>query len=114
MLILPIKAKWFDMILSGEKREEYRELKPYWATRFRNAGLLTDDGPTEKTATAFFINGYAPKGPVIRARVKLSVTVGLPEWGAEPGKYYFVLSIYPDLASWAGFDRKQIFERAAG
>ena len=28
MLILPIKKKWFDMILSGEKREEYREIKP--------------------------------------------------------------------------------------
>lgn len=29
MLILPIKRKWFDMILSGEKKEEYREIKPY-------------------------------------------------------------------------------------
>lgn len=25
MLTLPIKKKWFDMILSGEKKEEYRE-----------------------------------------------------------------------------------------
>ena len=24
MLILPIKRKWFDMILSGEKKEEYQ------------------------------------------------------------------------------------------
>ena len=29
MLTLPIKKKWFDMILSGEKKEEYREIKPY-------------------------------------------------------------------------------------
>lgn len=36
MLILPIKKKWFDMILSGEKKEEYREMKPYWETRLRN------------------------------------------------------------------------------
>lgn len=28
MLILPIKGKWFNMILSGDKREEYREIKP--------------------------------------------------------------------------------------
>lgn len=34
MLTLPIKKKWFDMILSGEKKEEYREIKPYWDTRF--------------------------------------------------------------------------------
>ena len=30
MLILPIKKKWFDMIKSGEKKEEYREIKPYY------------------------------------------------------------------------------------
>ena len=26
MLVLPIKKKWFDMIASGEKKEEYREI----------------------------------------------------------------------------------------
>lgn len=36
MLTLPIKKKWFDMILSGEKKEEYREIKPYYETRFAN------------------------------------------------------------------------------
>lgn len=35
MLILPIKGKWFNMILSGDKREEYREIKPYYTTRFK-------------------------------------------------------------------------------
>ena len=35
-MILPIKKKWFDMIKSGEKKEEYREIKPYYATRFQN------------------------------------------------------------------------------
>lgn len=28
MLILPIEGKWFNMILSGDKREECREIKP--------------------------------------------------------------------------------------
>jgi len=31
---LVLKKKWFDMILSGEKTEEYREIKDYWARRF--------------------------------------------------------------------------------
>ena len=34
MLTLPIKKKWFDMIKSGEKKEEYREIKPYYVSRF--------------------------------------------------------------------------------
>lgn len=42
MLILPIKKKWFDMILSGEKKEEYRDIKEYYETRFQNLfGALT-------------------------------------------------------------------------
>ena len=32
-LDLVLKKKWFDMIASGEKTEEYREIKPYWANR---------------------------------------------------------------------------------
>ena len=33
ILNLNLKRKWFDMILSGEKKEEYREVKDYWARR---------------------------------------------------------------------------------
>ena len=33
MLILPIKRHWFNMLLSGEKKEEYREIKPYYISR---------------------------------------------------------------------------------
>lgn len=32
-LDLVLKRKWYDMISSGEKKEEYRELKPYWCKR---------------------------------------------------------------------------------
>ena len=33
MLILPIERKWLNMILSREKKDEYREIKPYWTVR---------------------------------------------------------------------------------
>jgi hypothetical protein len=32
-LPLILKRKWFDMIVSGEKKEEYRGIKPYWIKR---------------------------------------------------------------------------------
>lgn len=32
-LHLVLKRKWWDMIASGKKTEEYRELKPYWTRR---------------------------------------------------------------------------------
>ena len=33
ILHLTLKKEWFDMILSGEKLEEYRDIKDYWTTR---------------------------------------------------------------------------------
>ena len=36
MLILSIKKQWFNMIKEGKKKEEYREIKPYYTTRFKN------------------------------------------------------------------------------
>lgn len=33
VLDLVLKSKWYDMINSGEKKEEYREFKPYWIKR---------------------------------------------------------------------------------
>jgi hypothetical protein len=35
-LHLPLKAKWYEMIESGVKTEEYREIKPYWIIRLVN------------------------------------------------------------------------------
>lgn len=29
------QEKWFDILLSGEKKEEYREIKPYYMSRFK-------------------------------------------------------------------------------
>jgi hypothetical protein len=33
VLHLTVTRQWFDLILSGEKTEEYREIKMYWAAR---------------------------------------------------------------------------------
>lgn len=33
ILDLPLKAKWYEMIESGNKKEEYREIKKYWIGR---------------------------------------------------------------------------------
>ena len=32
-LKLTLCRQWFDLIKSGEKKEEYREIKPYWINR---------------------------------------------------------------------------------
>lgn len=97
MLILPIKKKWFDMIKSGEKKEEYREIKPYWTSRLKYyaPGLIVGSN-TERVAPTFevgFRNGYSQSSPTIKCKCKLRIGVGKPEWGAEPNKEYYILEI---------------------
>ena len=36
VLNLVVSKEWFDMIMAGEKTEEYRVIKPYWASRLVN------------------------------------------------------------------------------
>ena len=46
-LHLVLKGKWYDMIASGSKKEEYREIKPYWARRLTTLSLHADDSQLE-------------------------------------------------------------------
>ena len=94
MIILPIKKKWFDMILSGEKKEEYREIKPYYRSRLCNEGFLDQYGlPTLYQGWVLFRNGYAGNSPSFEALCSLDIKTGRPEWGAEPGRECYVLKI---------------------
>lgn len=94
MLILPIKKRWFDMILSGEKKEEYRDIKPYYRSRLISAGYLDQYGlPTLKHGKVLFRNGYSKASPSFMALVTVDIKTGNSDWGAEPGKEYYVLSI---------------------
>ena len=94
MLILPIKKRWFDMIASGEKKEEYREIKPYYRKRFETIGPLDVYGlPVVNKTRVIFRNGYSTKSPQIEAEVTLDIKEGRPEWGSEPGAECYVLKI---------------------
>lgn len=116
MLTLPIKGKWFDMILSGEKKEEYREIKEYYETRFQNLfGAVTvypsstfsdrseyellqgeavpEEIRKDSIEEIIFRNGYSKNSKSVKARCRLRIGKGRPEWGAEPDKQYYILEI---------------------
>ena len=103
MLVLPIKKKWFDMIKSGEKKEEYREIKPYYDTRIGKALCgwafrqchkdFIERCMKEKMVEVLFRNGYSVTSPEIWATCKVRIGPGKEEWGAEPGKEYYILEI---------------------
>ena len=94
MLILPIKKQWFDMIAKGEKAEEYREIKPYYRTRFQNINLLDSDGCASGHYSIIGLrNGYSRKDPTLIVTVILDFGEGKPEWGAKEGETYYILKI---------------------
>lgn len=98
MLTLPIKKKWFDMIKSGEKLEEYREIKPYWTKRFYKSLYDLELGNSTYTiyyarGTIILKNGYSKNSPSIKCYIELTQDYGKEEWGAEPNKRYYVLKI---------------------
>ena len=95
-LTLPIKKKWFDMILSSEKKEEYRDLTPYYKSRFRNVFAMvpgTNSPAIDYPKEVAFRNGYGKNAPEIIAKCNLDIKKGKAEWGAELGKDYYVLTI---------------------
>lgn len=116
-LQLSLKSKWFEMTKEGIKTEDYRELKNYWFKRLFNQEMvilnrkLTDSEvysaisqnkdliTTYVKYNDFSYNvitlGYPKKTDtdrIIKLEHKgIEIREGNPEWGAEPGKIYFVI-----------------------
>lgn len=67
------------MIASGEKKEEYREIKEYWIKRLWAWGNMFDD-PREFYAVQFK-NGYGKNAPTILVKWEgTEIGTAKPEW----------------------------------
>lgn len=109
VLTLTVSKQWFDKIVSGEKTEEYREIKPYWVARLlQNNSNIVDvrhlafalAGRTDllkkyidaqrivlkQYTHVLFINGYRKDSPRIEKGIE-GITIGKPKKGLCPGKW---------------------------
>lgn len=110
-LHLTLKKKWFDMIDSGIKDEEYREVKAHWIKRILdkfswdineypikiNASkkVFNKGSYTIKSFNSVrFRNGYAKNAPVMEFKVK-SITIGrgYSPWGAPLNEDVFIIKL---------------------
>lgn len=122
-LDLVLKRKWYDMIASGEKTEEYREIKPYWIKRlieerdpvhhdyyekitriraefFSDRAIMLqyylEEGYVRNNGydTVTFHLGYAKDRPSMTFAIKeIVIDEGKEEWGALPRETYFVIKL---------------------
>lgn len=111
ILHLTLKKKWFDMILSGEKKEEYREVKSYWITRLlcdfswdinKNSVKINKDklvinkGSYKQQEFDFIVfkNGYSKNAPsFIIECTSISIGTAKPEWSDNWQGDVFVLKL---------------------
>lgn len=110
-LNLTLKKGWFDMILSGNKTEEYREIKPYWITRLVDTIFKYQSkeefmkwyyNPPEKVTlqhlvnaydTVTFKNGYSKDARTMIVEFKsVEIGVGLYVMGA-PNYPVFIIKL---------------------
>jgi hypothetical protein len=87
VLHLTLKKKWFDLIASGEKKEEYRECKPYWFERLH--GRCGND--YKHFDLVHFRNGYNRYSPFLIVEcLGISRGKGNPLWGAPEKDVYII------------------------
>lgn len=82
ILYLTLKKKWFDLIKSGQKTSEFREIKPYWIKRLTELNKYTSrqeikfrlknfpNNNLKRFDYIIFTNGYAKDSPKIKVEWK--------------------------------------------
>lgn len=110
---LVLTKNWFDLILSGLKKEEYRGIKSYWISRLTQCKginnhnkrgsyckmqnckscLVEADGFHPMSYdTVRFTNGYGNCRPAMLVELKdIRTGFGLVEWGAPDDEKVFIL-----------------------
>jgi len=104
ILKLSLDKIWFDMILSGEKTEEYREFKKYWIDRLTedksycqmgNSGYVINE---KKFDYVKFTNGYGSHRPNAifecgKIRIDKPTQLGRTKFIEEGSDYDYVFVI---------------------
>lgn len=79
VLCLPLKKEWYNMIESGIKKEEYREIKPHWTSRIVGSGI----------DVVRFSYGYTKRVMEYEV-VDITTGVGNRDWGAPDCDVYII------------------------
>lgn len=90
VLTLQIRREFLDLILSGKKKEEFREIRPNNSKKYIEY-FTADDGeedvrPKDVTRIQFF-NGYKPGRPEVIIEVKKSEIEYIVDDEGNPVEY---------------------------
>lgn len=100
ILHLTLHRVWFDAIALGVKREEFREVKPYWARRLFEA-ITPNRIEAIRYDEIHFRNGYAKSAPWMRVEwkgVKLGIFRGEHVYAIQLGKVLKIRNWSPGVS----------------
>ena len=101
ILNLVLKRQWFNMYDSGEKTEEYRDIKEHWTRIFVNFQdryfiKIKDVLYSPGEVTICFLDGYTrDRRKLYKRCTGLKKGIGRKEWGAS-GEMQYILSVGED------------------
>jgi hypothetical protein len=86
---------WFDMIRTGEKKEEYRELSAFNGVRLAENWNNSSYSRVFKPFKVLHLtNGYGHDKPQLWAHIEsISIGRGNPEWGAPTDRDVFIIRL---------------------
>lgn len=88
ILPLVLKGKWYDMIASGKKKEEYRADTPYWHRWFSNWVMNL---PLPGHLVIAFSRGYCKPDLFIEVSgINIYPNQQHPDWGEPAGSHYVI------------------------
>lgn len=92
ILHLNLKAQWYDMIYAGIKKEEYREIKPFWSRVFSANIKIKGKYYHPTDVIICFSHAYTKDRRQMMIECNgLRISEGVRLWGAEPSKQYYTL-----------------------
>lgn len=107
-LYLPLNSRWFNMSLIMVKREDYRQINKYWASRLCTS-FPADLDPSHYSSLKEFSShfsfkqfdyhiltlGYPPATCNARrihfVSIRSCIGFGIADWGAVPVVPYFII-----------------------
>ena len=107
-LCLTLQKQWYEMIESGAKTEEYRDIKPYWINRLRDKSFTCADKACyhcdcelscflkeckfERFEQVIFFYGYTTRTMTFEID-SITIDKGISEWGAPTNKEVFIIKL---------------------
>lgn len=110
MLTLILKRKWYFKLLSGEKEEDYRDIKPFYTSRLRTIlgdekMSLIKEGKEVLLGNVVYKLGYKKYSCSFTEMTTVRIGKGNPSMGADEKNQQYIfrllmpVRIHPDGAA---------------